>query len=322
MAKKKKELHGIDANNWVNRAFHSSPNWAGLTNGKGQTTGGIKTFIGMLNKLLNTNGLDNHYALVWDNKRDTTFRWQWQRAWMDRGTNRDKAYKYNYLREGKSSDYKGNRGGGDPEKELALRTQTEYCFKIAKALGFLCLKEDGYEADDLAGSLIQVPKAHIYLHTRDKDYNQLVSDRCTVINPEQANSTLKTWTPDSIVAEFGITPNQFLEYLMLMGDSADNIMGVPGVGSKTALKLLQEFESVNKIIEAAPSQKSKAQYWRCLRSDEGFIKPPFNLTRRLVTIDTKAPVPTKLSAYKLAPPNVAKLKKLKKKLKLNDLIYV
>lgn len=322
MAKKQKELHGIDSNNWVNRAFHSNPAWESATNGKGQTTGGIKIFVGMLNKLLNANGMKNHYALVWDNKRESTFRWKWQRAWMDRGTNEAKAFKHNYLREGKSADYKGNRGGGDPEKELALRSQTKYCYEIAQALGFTCLREPGYEADDLAGSLKQVKGAHLYLHTRDKDYNQLVGDMCTVINPEQANSPLKTWTPDTLMAEFGLTPYQFLEYLMLMGDSADNIMGVPGIGSKTALKLLHEFESVNNIIEAAPNQKAKAQYWRCLRSDEGYIKPPFNLTRRLVTIDTEAKIPTKLKDYKLTPPDIPKLKKLKKKLKLADLIYV
>ena len=328
--KKQKELHVIDGNNWVNRAFYSV-HWQSMSNGEIYTAA-IKTFIGMLDSLMRKVGDDKHYAICWDNKRDSTFRYHLQHKWMNRGTNKKKAYKHGYLKEGKSCEYKGNRNKvpDDPkeaklkkEQQDSLREQIAWCKKITKALGIVNLQVDEYEADDIAGTLSKITGCHVYIYTRDKDYNQLVSKTCTVINPEQANSERKEWTPKTVKEVFGFKPSLFIDFLMLVGDTADNIMGVPGVADKTAIKLITEHGSVNKIMKAAPSIKGKARYLKCFRSEDGHIKPPFNLTRKLVTIVTDVPgVLMDIEDYALLPPDEKALKKLKKKLKLKSLIYV
>ena len=170
------------------------------------------------------------------------------------------------------SDYKANR----PPMPDDLRQQIAPLHAIVKALGLPLLCIDDVEADDVIGTLAQQAAAEqrfTLISTGDKDMAQLVNDHVMLINT-MTDTLMDT---AGVVAKYGVQPSQIIDLLALMGDSSDNIPGLPKVGEKTALALLQGMESIDAIladpdaVASAPAPPSSAAMRFSNTSEVGFI---------------------------------------------------
>jgi len=213
----------VDGSSYLHRAYHALPP---LTTEDGQPTGAIFGVMNMIRRLIN----DYHpkyMAVVFDAK----------------GKNfRHKIY----------PEYKANR----PPMPDDLKVQLEPLYKIIRAMRIPLLVIEGVEADDVIGTLAhQVTKSgkKVLISTSDKDFAQLVNDDVTLINT--MSDTLLD--PKGVEKKFGIKPEQMIDYLTLVGDTSDNIPGVPKVGPKTAVKWLEEYGSLDEIIKHADEIKGK-----------------------------------------------------------------
>lgn len=214
----------IDGSSYLYRAYYALPN---LTAKNGQPTGAVYGIVNMLRKLIRKHKIER-IVVIFDCKG---------------GSFRNEMYK----------EYKANRSAMPEE----LKSQISYVHKIIKAMGLKILMEEGVEADDVIASLVHQINDKKIISTGDKDLMQLVNDDVTVIN----TMDYKIFTPKEVEAKFGVQPEQIRDYLALVGDTADNIPGVPGVGPKTAIKLLTEYKDLDTLIdnldELAPKLKQK-----------------------------------------------------------------
>ncbi len=213
------ELILVDGSSYLFRAFHALPP---LVNSRGHPTGAVKGVINMIRALIKEHPQSN-IAVVFDAKGKTF---------------RNDIYK----------EYKAHR----PPMPDELRSQIQPIHDIVKAMGLPLLIIEGVEADDVIGTLsVQATKKKMktLISTGDKDLAQLVNDHVTLMN----TMTNEILDAEGVSNKFGIGPSLIVDYLALMGDKADNIPGVPGVGPKTALKWLLEFGSMEGIIENAES---------------------------------------------------------------------
>lgn len=213
----KDQLILVDGSSYLYRAFHAMPS---LTNSKGQNTGAIYGVVNMLRRLLK-DFQPTRMAVVFDAKGKTF---------------RDELY----------DQYKANR----PPMPDELREQIEPLYALVKAMGLPLLIIEGVEADDVIGTLAQQATQSgmdCLISTGDKDMAQLVNKHVTLMNTMD-NTTLD---PQGVFEKFGIPPELIIDYLALMGDSVDNIPGVPKVGPKTAVKWLTQYGSLDGVIANA-----------------------------------------------------------------------
>ena len=212
-----KQLILVDGSSYLFRAFHALPP---LVNSKQQPTGAVKGVINMIRSLIKGHP-DSNVAIVFDAKGKT-------------------------FRSDLYSEYKATR----PPMPNELRSQIEPIHQIVQAMGLPMLVIPGVEADDVIGTLAKQATAQgikTLISTGDKDLAQLVDEHVTLMNTMN-NERLDV---AGVVAKFGIAPNQIIDFLALTGDKADNIPGVPGVGEKTAVKWLLEYQSMAGVIENA-----------------------------------------------------------------------
>lgn len=203
----------VDGSSYLYRAFHAFPP---LTNSKGEPTGAMYGVLNMLRSLL-IQFEPTHIAVVFDAKGKTF---------------RDEMFEA----------YKSNR----PPMPDDLRTQIEPLHQMVQAMGMPILVVPGVEADDVIGTLARQAASegrNVLISTGDKDMAQLVTERITLINTMN-NAVLD---PVGVEEKYGVPPELIIDFLALMGDSSDNIPGVPGVGQKTALALLQGLGGLDSI---------------------------------------------------------------------------
>lgn len=208
-------LYLLDGANLMFRAYHAIRS---LTNSKGFPTNALYGFTAMLLKLLRTEHPD-YVGIVFD-AAGPTFR--------------DHAF----------ADYKANR----EEMPQDLRLQVPYIRKIAEGFRIPFVEQSGYEADDLIASLTQRAAAHgmnVCIVSSDKDLAQLVRPGVIMLD----TMSDRRYDTAGVVEKWGVLPNQIRDYLALVGDSSDNIPGVAGIGSKTAVELLTQFGSLSAIYE-------------------------------------------------------------------------
>lgn len=204
----------IDGSSYLYRAFHALPP---LANSKGVPTGAVKGVINMVRRLAKDYPA-SPLAVVFDAKGKTF---------------RDEIY----------ADYKANR----PPMPDELRPQVEPICQIIRAMGIPLLVVDGVEADDVIGTLAQQAKEQqrdVVVSTGDKDMAQLVCNHVTLVN----TMTDSVMDRDGVIQKFGLPPERIIDYLALTGDKIDNIPGVPGVGEKTAVALLQGIGGLEMIF--------------------------------------------------------------------------
>lgn len=215
-----KPLILVDGSSYLFRAFHALPP---LTNSKGEATGAMHGVLNMLDKL-KKDYEPEHMAVVFDASGKTF---------------RDDLY----------PAYKANR----PTMPDELRSQIEPLLDIIRALGYPLLIVEGVEADDVIGTLAKEYLGRVIISTGDKDMAQLVDERVHLINT-MSNTYLDR---AGVIEKFGVAPERIRDYLALMGDSVDNVPGVDKVGPKTAVKWLQEYDSLANIMAQAADFKGK-----------------------------------------------------------------
>lgn len=155
------------------------------------------------------------------------------------------------------SEYKANR----TEMPEDLEKQIPYFFEMLDHMGCKVLKEDGVEADDIIASLVShfaSDDLHCYIVSGDKDFMQLVNKNVSLYSPKKGGA-VETFGPKEVVSKFDCEPNQFIDFLALTGDAADNVPGVPGIGLKGAAKLLSEFKTLDHIYSNLDQVKNKRQ---------------------------------------------------------------
>ena len=236
----------IDGSSYLYRAFHALP---ALTNSQGEPTGALHGVLTMIRKLLRDER-PAHIAVVFDAPGKTF---------------RDELF----------ADYKATR----PPMPDELRSQVQPILDAVEAMGLPLLRVPGVEADDVIGTLCaQAEKQglRVLVSTGDKDLAQLVTDKVTLIN----TMTDTRMDRDAVKAKFDVWPEQIIDYLALVGDSSDNIPGVPKVGPKTAAKWLNEYDSAAGIVEHGDEIKGKVG--ESLRDNVDSL----NLSRELATIKT------------------------------------
>ena len=223
----------IDGNSLVYRAFYALPE---LMNKKGQHTNAIYGFANILFKIIETYN-PSHISVAFDLKAPT-------------------------FRHKQFEAYKGNRKRMPDE----LREQVEPIKKMIDAFGINRMELEGYEADDLIGTVAKNFEQNgydVFIITGDKDAFQLVSDKVKVLFTKKGISELDEYTPEKMIEKYEITPSQFIDLKGLMGDQSDNIPGVAGIGEKTGIKLLKEYGSIENIYlninDIAKSTKSKLE---------------------------------------------------------------
>jgi DNA polymerase-1 len=200
----------IDGHNLLFRMFYGIP--SSIRNSKGREIKGVLGFLGGLNKLMNQFEPDN-IVVVFDTETSTQARLK-----------EDSEYKQNRM------DY------SDLSEDENPFTQLTYIYQALDHLGIIYHEAREYEADDYIASLCEIMENEyeIVIVSTDKDFLQLVTDRIIVYNP---TSDLY-YTPEKVYEKFLITPEQMIDYKILVGDSSDNIKGVPKIGPKTAVKIL------------------------------------------------------------------------------------
>ena len=257
----------IDGSSLIHRAFFALPP---LTNRKGQHTGAVYGFLRMFHKLL----------------QDVQPRWVAAAFDKSRKTFRTKLF----------ADYKGQRKPTPPE----LKEQFPLCMEVLESMGIPALELDDYEADDIIGTFAKKadPSVEVYIVTGDRDELQLIDDRTRVMYTKKGISDIKLYDKEAFAEDYeGLVPLQLIDLKGLMGDTSDNIPGVPGVGPKTALKLIAEYGSVEKVLEHIPEVKGKSLKEKLENNKEQAL-----LSKELATICTEVPgLELDLSAYALKP---------------------
>ncbi len=251
----------IDGNSIMNRAFYGIRI---LTNKKGMPTNALTGFMNIFMKLLKEESPDR-IAVAFD---------------LHAPTFRHKMY----------ADYKGTRHGMPDE----LRAQMPVIKQLLTALGVAIVEKEGFEADDIIGTLSHEAEkegGECVISTGDRDSFQLITDKVTLRLASNKEDII--YTPAKIAEVYGVTPREMLEVKTLMGDSSDNIPGVPGVGEKTALGLIQKYHTVDYIyqnldtIEVTKGVRTKLENGR----------ESAQLSRKLAEITLEAPVPLEMDNY-------------------------
>ena len=271
----------IDGSSYLYRAFHALPS---LSNSRGDPTGAVHGVLNMINKLIKEQSTE-HIAVIFD-APGRTFR--------------DEMYE----------DYKANR----PPMPEDLRLQIDPLLDAVTAMGLPLLRVKGVEADDVIGTLChEAVKAgmEVLVSTGDKDMAQLVEDNITLINTMSGTILDR----DGVKSKFDVYPEQIIDYLALVGDTSDNIPGVPKVGAKTAAKWLNQYGSVSEIVKNAESITGKVG--ESLRENLDQLE----LSRKLATIQQDVELDEKPGDLKRGDPDLDSLRKLYGRLELKSLLH-
>lgn len=242
----------LDSNSLINRAFYALPP---LTNRQGQQTGAIFGFVNMFLKLVDKYKPD--YVVAAFDRKAPTFR---------------------------KKMFEGYKATRKPMPE-ELASQLEPLKRLLRAMKVQIAEIDGYEADDILGTLSKRSKCRTYIVTGDRDSLQLIDDKTTVLMTKKGISEIVEYD-EARLKEDGFTPSQIIDLKSLMGDSSDNIPGVAGIGEGTATKLLAEYGTLDNVY--AHIDETKGALNRKLT--EG--KESAYLSYKLATIDRDCPIET------------------------------
>ena len=255
-------------------------------NSKGMNTSAVMGFVNTLNEIL-TKEQPTHIGVAFDHGK----------------TFRDEAF----------PAYKAQR----EETPEDIRASVPVIKSIIEAMHIPVLQVDGFEADDVIGTLATKAGAagiKTYMLTPDKDYGQLVSDNVFIFRPRHGGG-YETMGPNEVCAKYELdSPTQVIDLLALMGDSADNFPGCPGVGPKTASKLIGEFGSIDNMLASTAKIKGK------LREKVESAVEDIRMSKFLATIRTDVPIDFDLDALKIEEPDTARLAEIFTELEFKSLL--
>jgi DNA polymerase I len=245
----------IDGNSIANRAFYALPP---LSNSSGLHTNAVYGFTTMLLKLMEEEK-PTHFLVAFD---------------AGKVTFRHKEY----------GDYKGGRAKTPPE----LSEQFPLIKELLQSFGIRQFELTGYEADDIIGTLTRMAdeqKVEVLVVTGDKDMLQLASEYVTIALTRKGISEVDRFAPEQIKEKYGLTPLQIIDLKGLMGDASDNIPGIPGVGEKTALKLLAQYGSVEEVLSHADELTGKMKEKVSAHADDARMSKDLATIYREVPLD-------------------------------------
>lgn len=255
-----KKLVIVDGNSLLFRAYYATSFTGTIMRRKdGFPTNAIFGFTNMMNKIISTLKDGDLLFVSFDTGKKT-------------------------FRHKEMETYKAQRKPIDEDLKLQLPVARE----LLKAMGVFYYELEGYEGDDLAGTVAKIgsiANLEVDVYTSDKDYLQLINDNISIYMITKGIKEIKIMNKESLFNDMGLTPDQIRDYKGLMGDPSDNIKGIPGVGEKTAIKLLQQYSSLEGIIEAMKNEKSKLAQKILDNQDLG------KFCKHIATIDTEVPLP-------------------------------
>ena len=276
----------LDSNSLMNRAFYALPP---LTNSEGVHTNAIYGFTNMLFKMQEE--IKPDYIVAAFDKKAPTFR--------------HKEYE----------DYKSGRKKMPPE----LAEQFPIIKELLTLMGINIYEIDGFEADDIIGTVSRLSEKNnieSFIVTGDKDALQLASEHTNVVITKKGVSETAVYNEKAFIDEFGVTPTQFIDVKGLMGDKSDNIPGVPGIGEKTAFKLIQTYGSVEGVLSNIDEISGKKLKENLTTYSEQAI-----FSKKLATIMTEVPIDISLKDIKNKDGyDREKLKKYLFKLQMKSLV--
>lgn len=276
-----KEIYIIDGSAYIYRAYHAV---APLTNSSGQYTHAVFGFVNMIRKLIREKSPEKLVV-----------------AWDSRGP---------VFRHDIYSDYKANR----PPMPEDLASQIPFIRQYVDASNIPSLEVPGVEADDIIATLSKRCSAegiHVIIVSGDKDLLQLVDDSVTVYDPMKN----KVIDDQGVFEKYGVMPASLLDCFALMGDSSDNVPGVPGVGAKTAQKLITEYGSLDGIYEQVDSMKKSKMKEKLIDS-----KDLAYLSKELIALKIDVELPGDEDTMQLGEPDNKELKKLYEELGFTSLL--
>jgi DNA polymerase-1 len=280
-----KTLMVIDGNSLLHRAFYAIPI---LSNRKGVYTNAVYGFLNMLLKLIQD--YQPYSLAVAFDKKTPTFRHQ--------------IY----------AEYKGTRQKAPEE----LVPQFELAREAMVKMGIPIYEADGFEADDIMGTVSQScgnTGQHVLLVTGDKDALQLVSEHTEVLLTKKGISNIYRYDLDEIAGEYGLKPVQLVDMKGLMGDSSDNIPGVPGIGPKTAVSLLKEYDTLENVLKNTENIKRNK-----LRENLTIYRQHALLSKELAAIRRDVPIDCSILSRPLVITETPELKQFLMELELNTII--
>ena len=255
-----------------------------LINSRGENTGAVFGFINSLNKIINEFNPD-YMAVLFDTAKPT-------------------------FRHERYPEYKSTRAKAPDE----LVEQFPWIEKVVTAFNISCISMEGFEADDLIGTLsVKAAKKkdlETLIFTGDKDFFQLINDKIRILNPKDYSIMDR----EAVKEKFGVYPENVIDVLALMGDSSDNVPGVPGVGPKTAVSLIEEFKNLKTVLSEGPNKK-KGKLAQSLAE----YKEQAELSRDLVTIKTDSPIELDSDRFKIRGPDTQALVELFRRLEFHSL---
>lgn len=286
MEKNKKQFYIIDGHALIYRAYYAlikNP----LTNSAGLPTGAVYGFANYLLRLLEL--YDCPYWTIALDSQKPTFRHEL------------------------FSEYKANR----EEMPDDLKVQMPLIDRLIEALNIPSVRQDGLEADDLIAALAQRAVRQgfdVFIVSKDKDLMQLVGPHIKMLAPE-SGGTLELMGEDDVRLKMGIPPEKIVDYLALVGDASDNIPGVPGVGPKTALKILEAAGSVDRLLEKPAILGNPKLEEKIILNRESLV-----LSKKLATLDYEAEVEASIESLKRAPVHRDSCAELFKELEIHSLL--
>lgn len=283
----KKRLFLIDGSASAYRsyfAFIRNP----LINSKGVNTSAVFGFTNSLLKILKDEKPD-YLAIIFDTAAPTF---------------RHELYK----------EYKSTRSKMPDD----MAAQLPLIYEVVEAMQLPILEMDGFEADDLMGTLAKKAKKkglQTILVTGDKDFLQLVDEDILVLNPRRAGEEMELLDEEKVKEKFGVPPQHVTDVLALMGDTSDNVPGVPGIGEKTALELVKKFGSLENLLDNLQKVEKKK-----LKENIEFNADQARLSKRLVTIDTDVPSELDLEQFEIKNYITPRVKEIFKELEFTSLL--
>ena len=296
----------LDTMSFIFRAYHAMQRARPMTTRSGQPTAAIYVFVNMLERL-RKDFAPVHLAAVFDLSgevfRDATAR---QITTLKKWSASAQGFV--------EVDYAGYKANREAMPE-DLSRQIPFIRRAIEAMRIPVLAAEGYEADDVIGTLAAQAAAQghpVFIVSPDKDMMQLVTGQISILNPQKENLVLD---PAKVEEVLGVAPERVIDVMALRGDAVDNVPGAPGIGDKGSVELIREFGSLDALLERAGEVKRKTYRESLMENRETVL-----LSRELVTIHTSVPIALDLDAMRLGAPDAEALRALYTELEFTSML--